>query len=71
MSLQDAIDVLVSTYDSLDVVARGLEVDAKEVADALAKATPDTAEFVVLGYLAKYNPYVAPTKKAEPVAPTE
>lgn len=64
MSLQLAIDALVSTYDSLDLVAMGQRVDSKEVYDALGKATPDTAEYVALTYLAKYNPYEPPAKKA-------
>jgi hypothetical protein len=34
-----------------------LPVDAKEVADALAKANPDSAEYVALQALAKVNPY--------------
>ena len=60
--LTAAIEALVTTYSSLDLVAQGLDVDAKEVADALASATPDTAEFVALTVLAKYNPYTKPTK---------
>lgn len=63
MSLKQAIKTLTSTYQSLDVVARSLEIDAKEVADALASATPDTADYVALEVLAKYNPYTAPAKK--------
>lgn len=65
MNLQDAIDELTSTYHSLDLVAQGLPVDAKEVANALALATPDTAEYVALVALAKYNAYTAPVKKAK------
>jgi hypothetical protein len=57
MKLADAIKELTSTYSSLDSVALGLPVDAKEVNDALSKAKPDTAEFVALSVLAKYNPY--------------
>jgi hypothetical protein len=67
MSLEQAIDTLVSTYDSLDLVAMSQTVDAKEVYDALNNAKPDTAEYVVLGYLAKYNPYQPPAKKAAAV----
>lgn len=63
MSLEQAIEVLTTTYQSLDSVGQGLVVDAKEVADALALATPDTAEFVALTVLAKYNPYTPPQKK--------
>lgn len=56
MKVADAVEVLANTYQSLDVVARGLEVKASEVATALAKAKPDTTEFVCLTVLAKYNP---------------
>jgi hypothetical protein len=38
-------------------------LDAKEVADALAKATADTEEQTVLQVLATYFPYVAPKVK--------
>jgi hypothetical protein len=60
MSLKDAIDILSSTYMSFDVMVRGMELDAKEVADALAKTTPDTEEETVLQFLAARFPYVAP-----------
>ena len=63
MNLQQAIDELTSTYQSLDLVAQGLPVDGKEVANALALATPDTAEYVALQFLAKYNAYTPPAKK--------
>jgi len=56
MKVADAVEVLANTYQSLDVVARGLEVQASEVATALAKAKPDTAEYVALTVLAKFNP---------------
>ena len=57
MKLSEAIELLTSTYQSLDAVALGLPVDAKEVADALAKANPDSAEYVALKALAKANLY--------------
>ena len=57
MKLSEAIELLTTTYQSLDSVASGLSVDAKEVADALAKADPDSAEYVALQALAKVNPY--------------
>lgn len=65
--LDAAVETLISTYQSLNAVAQGLVVDAKEVADALAAATPDTAEFIALTVLSVYNPYTAPAKttKAE------
>jgi hypothetical protein len=56
MKVADAVEVLATTYQSLDLVAQGLTVTASEVATALAKAKPDTTEFVCLTVLAKYNP---------------
>lgn len=53
--LQAAVAALTSTYQSLDVMARGWGLDAEEVADALAATDPDTAEYVALTYLAKYT----------------
>ena len=55
-TLNDAVEFLVNYYGSLDAAAQGLPVDALEVAQALADCDPDTAEFVALSYLAKYNP---------------
>ena len=69
MTLDDAIEVLASTYLDPSLVARGLPVDSQEVATALAAATPDTTEFVVLSLLAQVNPYTAPAPA--PVEPTE
>jgi hypothetical protein len=57
MEIKDAVLMLASTYKSLDAVAQGLSVDAKEVDEALKEAKPDTAEYICLQYLAKYNPY--------------
>lgn len=65
MNLQQAIEELTSTYQSLDLVAQGLPVDGKEVANALALATPDTAEYVALTFLAKYNAYTESVKKSK------
>lgn len=61
-ALQAAVEVLTSTYQALDIVAQGLAVDAKEVSEALAAADADSAEFVALTVLAKYNPYTPPAK---------
>lgn len=63
MSLEQAIETLTSTYQSLDVVAQGLLVDPKEVDDALKAAQPDTAEYVALTVLQKYNPYTSKQEK--------
>jgi hypothetical protein len=67
MKVADAVEVLANTYQSLDAVAQGLEVKASEVATALAKAKPDTVEFVCLSVLAKYNP----VQSAPPPEPQE
>ena len=69
MTLTEAIETLASTYADPVLVARGLPVDAQEVATALAAATPDTTEFVVLKLLAQFNPYTAPRTRT--VQPTE
>jgi hypothetical protein len=62
--LDAAVETLISTFQSLDLVAQGLPVDAKEVADALAACkVQDTSEYVALTALAKYNPYFSITKK--------
>jgi hypothetical protein len=65
MKVADAVEVLATTYQSLDAVARGLEVKANEVATALAKAKPDTVEFVCLTILARYNPVAATIESEE------
>ncbi len=54
--LDAVVELLTTTRQSLELVARGLAVDAEEVADALANAEPDTAEYVALSVLAKLNP---------------
>lgn len=63
MTLKEALEVLSTTYQSLDAVARGLVVDPAEVAAALKESEPDSAEEICLQYLAKYNPYVPPKTK--------
>jgi len=61
-NLGEAIDFLMNHYGSLDAAAQRLPVDAQEVADAIEHFDPDSAEFVALTYLAKYNPIVKTTK---------
>ena len=56
MSLEDIVADLCELRGDLEMAARAQIVDAEEVAEALADADPDTAEFVVLSLLAKYNP---------------
>ena len=61
--LDSAVDALTSTFTSLDLIARALVVDAKEVFEAMASCeNQDTAEYIALCALAKYNPYTAPTR---------
>jgi len=66
MKVADAVEVLANTYQSLDAVAQGLEVKANEVATALAKAKPDTVEFVCLTVLAQHNPVTTEVAPSEP-----
>ena len=56
MTLEEAVDLLVSTDKDLDLIARFLLVDADEVHLALAGADEDSADAVALRLLAKYNP---------------
>lgn len=65
MKLTDAIEALATTNQSLDVVARGLVVDAAEVYNQLKTAEAGSMEQLCLQYLAKYNPYEPPKKKKE------
>jgi hypothetical protein len=53
MKVADAIKAIVTTYGDIDLVARGMMVDADELAKASAK--PDTAEAIALALLKKYN----------------
>ena len=66
MDLEQAIQVMTSTFQSLEQVAQGLPVDAQEVADALETVEPDTAEHVALQVLAKLHP-VTPEVPDNPV----
>ena len=53
MKVTDAIEAIVTSYGDIDLVARGMVVDAAELAKATAK--PDTAEAIALALLKKYN----------------
>jgi predicted nucleic acid-binding protein len=66
MKVSDAIEAIVTSYGDIEVVARGLVVDAGELAKATAK--PDTAEVIALALLKKYN-VTAPVVVIEEVAP--
>lgn len=67
--LKDVLAVMVSSYSDLTLLARGQVVDANEVAQAIAKADPDSAEMVALQALAKWNPVA--TQETAPVEETK
>lgn len=54
--LKDVLTTMVSSYSDLTLLARGQVVNANEVAQAIAKADPDSPEMVALQALAKWNP---------------
>ncbi len=66
MKVAQAIQTIVTSYGDIDLVARGMVVDAAELAKATAK--PDTAEAIALALLKKYN-VTAPVVVIEEVAP--
>ena len=53
MTVSDTIKTIVTSYGDIDLVARGMVVDAAELAKATAKT--DTAEAIALALLRKYN----------------
>ena len=55
MTVEEAVEVLSTTYLALDAVAKGMVVDAEKLADALAAAEEDSVEAVCLKVLSKYN----------------
>ncbi|CAB4121189.1 hypothetical protein UFOVP10_48 [uncultured Caudovirales phage] len=55
-TLEQAVDMMVSTDKDLDLMARFLSVDAHEVHAALEGVDADSADAVALRLLAKYNP---------------
>ena len=67
--LKDVLAVMVSSYSDLTLLAKGQVVDANEVAQAITKADPDSAEMVALQALAKWNPVatqeIAPVEQPE------
>jgi hypothetical protein len=66
MKITDAIKAIVTSNGDIDLVARGMVVDADELAKATAQ--PDTAEAIALALLKKYN-VTAPVVVIEKVAP--
>ena len=67
--LKDVLAVMVSSYSDLTLLAKGQIVDANEVAQAITKADPDSAEMVALQALAKWNPVT--TQETAPVEETK
>lgn len=65
MTTDDAVTLLTSTYLPLDLAVKGMELDPKEVADALAKVAQGSEEQTVLQFLASYFPYMPPNKTKE------
>ena len=55
MTVEDAVEVLSTTYQSLDAVAQGMVVDVEELEDAIAAAEADSVEAVCLKVLSKNN----------------
>jgi len=55
-TLEEAVDMLVSTNKDINLMARFLSVDANEVHAALEGVDEDSADAVALRLLAKYNP---------------
>ena len=53
MTVSDAIEAIVTSYGDIELVARGMVVDANELLSATA--APDTAEAIALALLRKYN----------------
>ena len=64
MKVSDAIETIVTSYGDINLVARGMVVDAAELAKATAK--PDTAEAIALALLNKYNVTVPVIEEVSP-----
>jgi len=53
VKVADAVKMLTAVEGDLALAARGIEVDQKELAAALAKANADSAEALVMRMLVK------------------
>lgn len=60
MKVADAVKMLTAVEGDLALAARGIEVDQAELKAALAKATADSAEAVVMRLLLKPDAPVEP-----------
>jgi endonuclease/exonuclease/phosphatase (EEP) superfamily protein YafD len=65
-TLTQVLAEMTSSYMSLDVLARSQNVNANDVAKAIAKADPDSAEMIVLQALAKFNPVQVTVQEEAP-----
>jgi hypothetical protein len=64
--LTAALEMLTSTTNDVELMARFVLVDAAEVAKALASAETGSSDEAALRLLAKYNPYTPPTRYTPP-----
>ena len=64
--LTQVLAEMTSSYVSLDVLARSQNVNASDVAKAIAKADPDSVEMVALQALAKWNPVQVAVQEETP-----
>jgi endonuclease/exonuclease/phosphatase (EEP) superfamily protein YafD len=64
--LTQVLAEMTSSYVSLDVLARSQNVNASDVAKAIAKADPDSVEMVALQALAKWNPVQVTVQEEAP-----
>lgn len=53
MSVKQAVEAIIASYGDLELVARGLVVNAAELEKF--KAAPDTAEAIAVALLKKHN----------------
>lgn len=67
MKVADAVKMLTAVSGDLSLAARGIDVDQKELAAAMAKASADSAETVVMRLLVKpAAPQPAPQSEPPP-----
>lgn len=68
MNVKTAVETLAASYGDIDrEVASYGNLDPKDILAAFQKATPDTAEYVVLGKLASKFPVASGTKTVKDV----
>ena len=65
-TLKEVLEIMTSSYSDLAMLARGQVVDANELAKAIKKADPDSAEMVALQALAKWNSVQESTQDTTP-----